>query len=222
MGARLLLVEDDSGLRQALSLSLQDQGHVVLEVGTGEAAVLALADAPDLVLLDLGLPDVDGVEVCRRLRARSDLPIIMVTARSHSAAVVDGLQAGTDDYISKPLVAAELSARIEALLRRVQPRGGTTRLGSIELHADQGSVRRDGRELHLTKTEFRLLCELAARPGEVVTRQELLERVWGYDYFGDTRLLDVHIRRLRVKVEDDPGEPRLVLTVRGTGYRIQT
>ena len=218
----LLLVEDDPRGRQSLTLALQDAGYRVVQAESGEQA-LALLDeaAPDLVLLDLGLPGMDGVEVCRRVRDRGDVPMIMVTARAGSADVVAGLQAGADDYVTKPLVAAELSARVQALLRRVQPQIPVTRLGRIELVTAQGVARRDGEELHLTKTEFRLLCELAAEPGRLVTREQLLERVWGYDYFGDTRLLDVHVRRLRTKVEDDPSDPRLVLTVRGLGYRLQ-
>ena len=223
MTVRLLLVEDDPRVRQSLSLALEDEGYDVLGVESGEQALAVLRETtPDVVLLDLTLPGMDGIEVCRRVRETGDIPVIMVTARAESADVVAGLQAGADDYVTKPLVAAELAARVQALLRRVQPQSCALTLGSIELVPEQGVARRDGQELHLTKTEFRLLCELASEPGRLVTREQLLERVWGYAYFGDTRLLDVHVRRLRTKVEDDPSTPRLILTVRGLGYRLQT
>jgi two-component system response regulator MtrA len=166
---------------------------------------------------------VDGLEVCRTLRAQGDLPIIIVSARADSADVVEGLEAGADDYVTKPLVANVLAARIRALLRRRhaagEPRPGALRIGDVELVPDEEVVRRAGEEVHLTRTEFRLLAELAAARGRVVTREELLKRVWGYDYFGDTRLLDVHVRRLRRKIERDPDDPERVLTVRGRGYK---
>ena len=146
----------------------------------------------------------------------------MVTARSDSHDVVAGLEAGADDYVSKPFVPKELSARIRALTRRTrvpEPRVHVT-IGDLDVAPAEGTVRRDGQPLDLTRTEFKLLCELAADPGRVLSREELLERVWGYDYFGDSRLVDVHVRRLRMKVEADPGNPAVVLTVRGLGYRV--
>jgi DNA-binding response OmpR family regulator len=196
----------------------------VHEVASGEEALRDFAGEPfDIALVDLMLPGMDGFEVCRSLRQASNIPIIMVTARTDSHDVVAGLEAGADDYISKPFVAKELSARIRALLRRARGQATTRRrssFGDIEVLPDEGVVRRSGQELHLTKTEFRLLCELAANPGKVLSREELLESVWDYDYFGDGRLVDVQVRRLRTKIEPDPADPRHILTVRGLGYKL--
>jgi two-component system, OmpR family, response regulator MtrA len=221
--ARLLLVEDDERIRQALGLALADEGCEVVEAASGEEALGLLGTTTvDVVLLDLMLPGVDGLHVCRTLRAQGDLPIIIVSARSDSGDVIEGLEAGADDYVTKPLLASVLAARIRALLRRRRQGGAprpSLRLGDVEIFPEQDVVRRAGVEVHLTRTEFRLLVELAAAGGRVVTREELLKRVWGYDYFGDTRLLDVHIRRLRRKIERDPDDPECVLTVRGRGYK---
>ncbi|NYI91512.1 DNA-binding response OmpR family regulator [Amycolatopsis endophytica] len=223
MPTQVLLVEDDHRIAQALSLALDDEGFGVLHVPDGETALDAVeAERVDLVLLDLMLPGMDGITVCRRLRADGDLPIIIVTARSDSRDVIAGLEAGADDYVTKPLVAGELAARMRALLRRRSPgRPAVLHAGDLEVRLDAATVFRDGTQLHLTRTEFGLLAELAAAPGTVVTREQLLSRVWGYDYFGDTRLLDVHVRRLRRKVETDPDQPRRIVTVRGMGYKIE-
>ncbi len=227
MGTRILSVEDDERIRTAVKLALEDEGWVVEEAETGEIALDAFARNPaDVVLIDIMLPGIDGFEVCRSLRRTSDVPIIMVTARADTHDVVAGLEAGADDYLSKPFAPKELSARIRALLRRARtpehaPSGQALRFGDLEVIPDQGVVRVAGREVHLTKTEFRLLCELASSPGRVFSREVLLERVWGYGYFGDGRLVDVHVRRLRTKVEADPANPRHVATVRGLGYKLQ-
>ncbi len=226
MQARLLLVEDDERIRQALRLALADEGCECVEAASGEAALDLLGTTSvDVVLLDLMLPGVDGIQVCRTLRVRGDLPIIIVSARTDSADVIEGLEAGADDYVTKPLIASELAARIRALMRRRHHGDGARpplRIGEVEVVPEEEVVRRAGAEVHLTRTEFRLLVELAAAEGRVVTREELLKRVWGYDYFGDTRLLDVHIRRLRRKIERDPDAPECVLTVRGRGYKAGT
>ncbi|WP_028933268.1 response regulator transcription factor [Pseudonocardia spinosispora] len=224
MGNSALLVEDDVRIREALTLGLIDEDIRVVPAVSGEEA-LALVEKSDVqvVLLDLMLPGIDGLAVCEQLRAKGDLPIIIITARSGTADVIKGLEAGADDYVTKPLVASELAARIRALLRRSAPRGPSTETelvsGDVEMLPERGVVRKDGTEVHLTRTEFRLLHEILGANGRVVTREELLQRVWGYDYFGDTRLLDVHIRRLRRKVESHPDAPSVVLTVRGVGYK---
>lgn len=222
MEIRVLLVEDDELISQALCLALVDEGFAVTRVASGEEALAHLdAEAADVVLLDLMLPGMDGLVVCRTLRARGDLPIIVVTARTDTEDVIGGLEAGADDYVSKPLVARELAARIRALLRRRSSgRDETLQVGELEIRPHKNEVFRAGTAVHLTQTEFRLLVELAAARGNVVTREQLLQRIWGYDYFGDTRLLDVHVRRLRRKVEPDPDRPEVVLTVRGAGYKI--
>ncbi|NUT94985.1 MAG: response regulator transcription factor [Saccharothrix sp.] len=225
MNHSVLLVEDDEHIRQALGLALGDEGFAVTDAVSGEAALDLLArDGFDVVLLDLMLPGVDGLEVCRTLRARGDLPIIIVTARADASDVIAGLEAGADDYVTKPLVASVLAARIRALLRRrgTDRQDEVLRVGALEVRPEVGKVYRAGTEVHLTRTEFRLLVELVSAAGRIVTREQLLQRVWGYDYFGDTRLLDVHIRRLRRKVEPDPDDPSLVLTVRGAGYRVRS
>jgi DNA-binding response OmpR family regulator len=219
-------VEDDERIRSAVKLALEDEGWIVDEAGSGEEAIELFARAtPDVVLIDIMLPGIDGFELCRTLRRNSDVPIVMVTARNDTHDVVAGLEAGADDYLTKPFAPKELSARIRALLRRIRPIvTGHAKLsfGNLEIVPDEGKVLRDGAELHLTKTEFRLLCELAQNPGRVFSRESLLDKVWGYDYFGDGRLVDVHVRRLRTKVEADPANPRHVVTVRGLGYRLQS
>ena len=226
MGTRILAVEDDERIRSALKLALEDEGWTVEAAASGEDAIEAFERHPaDVVLIDIMLPGIDGFELCRTIRRTSDVPIVMVTARNDTHDIVAGLEAGADDYLTKPFAPKELSARIRALLRRIRPvQMGHEKLvfGDLELIPEEGKVLKAGDEVHLTKTEFRLLCELALNRGKVFSREELLDRVWEYDYFGDGRLVDVHIRRLRTKVEADPANPRHVVTVRGLGYRLQS
>ena len=225
----LLFVEDDTAIRTALRLALEDEGYTVHEAKDGADGIAKFGDLnPDLVLLDLRLPDISGFEVCRQLRQHSIVPIIMVTAQTDTHDLVAGLEAGADDYVTKPVVAKELAARIRAALRRTQlveptSAGGGVhihRLGDVELDRQLNVVTKNGIELSLTKTEFNLLCEFADHPGMVMSRDQLLERVWGYEYLGDSRLVDAHIRRLRVKIEDQPMNPTIIQTVHGMGYKL--
>lgn len=222
---RVLMVEDDERIRGSVRLALESEGFSVTESDTGEGALDTFtASPPHVVLVDIMLPGIDGFEVCRRLRATSDVPIIMVTARNRTEDVILGLEAGADDYMTKPFDTGELCARIRALLRRAAPhvdnKNARHVIADLEIRPDEGRVLRAGVEIRLTKTEFKLLCELAASPDKVFSRELLLDRVWGYGYFGDGRLVDVHIRRLRTKIEPDPASPRYVVTVRGLGYRL--
>jgi DNA-binding response OmpR family regulator len=224
----LLFIEDDDQIRLALTMALEDEGYKVREAPDGRTGLAEFAEhETDLVLLDLRLPDLSGFDVCRALRARSIVPIIIITAQTDTHDLVAGLEAGADDYVTKPVVPKELAARIRALLRRVQLREtpatratASTVFGDVELRREQGLVLKNGREVSLTKTEFRLICEFADHAGAVLSRDQLLERVWGYEYLGDSRLVDAHVRRLRVKIEDQPDDPRLIVTVRGLGYRL--
>jgi DNA-binding response OmpR family regulator len=224
----LLFIEDDDGIRLALSLALEDEGYSVRQAPNGGDGLRDFEQhPPDLVLLDLRLPDMSGFDVCRSLRAESIVPIIMITAQTDTHDMVAGLEAGADDYVTKPVVPKELAARIRALLRRVQLQGSpavadVSTFGDVELRRQQGIALKGGVELALTKTEFRLLCEFADHAGAVLSRDQLLERVWGYEYLGDSRLVDAHVRRLRVKIEDQPDDPKLIVTVRGIGYRLLT
>jgi DNA-binding response OmpR family regulator len=223
----LLFIEDDDAIRVALTLALEDEGYEVREAPDGRSGLTLFHERePDLVLLDLRLPDLSGFDVCRQLRASSIVPIIIVTAQTDTYDLVAGLEAGADDYITKPVVPKELAARIRAALRRVHLHESTAassaaaRFGDIELRREHGIVLKAGVELNLTKTEYRLLCEFADHANAVLSRDQLLERVWGYEYLGDSRLVDAHVRRLRVKIEDQPDEPKLIVTARGIGYRL--
>jgi two-component system response regulator MtrA len=219
---RILLVEDDASIRELTTLGLRAAGYAVTAVETGTAALDAfVSDPPDAVILDVMLPGADGLAVCRSIRAASAVPVIMVTARTDTLDVVAGLEAGADDYIRKPFEMPEVLARLRAALRRagsadVPP---VLRLGPLTIDVGAHVAARDGAELPVSHTEFRLLVELAQRPGQVFSRQQLLDLVWGYDYLGDSRLVDVAIQRLRSKIETDPARPELILTVRGSGYK---
>jgi two-component system response regulator MtrA len=222
--AKVLFVEDDRSIREVTKLALEQAGFRVAACGDGsEGLALFARERFDLVLLDVMLPGVDGLEVCREIRKGHRTPIIMLTARTDTVDVVVGLELGADDYVSKPFQPAELVARVRAVLRRGRASEQKTvlRVGEIEIDETAFRATQSGRELGLTATEFRLLCELARRPGQVFTREMLLERVWGYEFLGDSRLVNVAVQRLRAKVEDDPTHPALITTVRGVGYRLE-
>lgn len=218
----VLLVEDDPSIREVTALGLAASGFEVASAGDGHVALALFRErTPDAVVLDVMLPVVDGLSVCRAMRAASTVPILMVTARTDTIDVIAGLEAGADDYIRKPFELRELVARLRAALRRSAPsHAAAVTLGPLEIDEAGQSVRRDGQELALSHTEYRLLVALARRPGQVFTRELLLDEVWGYDYLGDSRLVDVAIQRLRAKVEANPADPQLILTVRGAGYKV--
>jgi DNA-binding response OmpR family regulator len=237
----LLLIEDDPDMRLALRMVLEDEDFRVIEAGNAAQGMEAFErESPDLVLLDLRLPDRRGFDVCRDLRAISIVPIIIVTANTDTHDFVAGLEAGADDYVTKPVVPKALAARIRAMLRRValeraseeaeqhaqtghvdgEPGRVISLPYGVEIREAEALVLRDGQPIELTKTEFRLLCELADHPNIVLSRDQLLERVWGYSHLGDGRLVDAHLHRLRNKVEPNPQDPVLIQTVRGIGYKL--
>jgi two-component system response regulator MtrA len=221
---RLLLVEDDASIREIASLGLKAAGFRVATAIDGREGLAKIrADGFDAVILDVMLPSLDGFEVCRETRKFSRVPIVMLTARTDLVDVVVGLESGADDYVKKPFELPELIARLRAVLRRAAAPAEATRIlaGDLEIDPAAFTVRKGGAELALTATEFRLLTELASRPGQVFTRELLLQRVWDYEYLGDSHLVDVAIQRLRAKVEDDPSRPALIKTVRGAGYRLE-
>jgi two-component system response regulator MtrA len=224
MNERVLLVEDDPSIREVATLGLKQAGFRVSTSGDGREGLLRSRDEPfDLVILDVMLPSLDGFEVCREIRKQSQVPILMLTARSDTIDVVVGLESGADDYVTKPFEMAELVARARAVLRRsgAEPMETAIELAGLQIDPASFTVRKNGQPVSLTATEFRLLLEMARRPGQVFTRELLLDRVWNYDYLGDSRLVDVAVQRLRAKVEDDPARPRLITTVRGVGYRLE-
>jgi len=224
LDARILLVEDDPSIREVTAIGLSAAGFDVATAADGvEGMERFLAEPFDLVLLDIMLPRLDGYEVCRQIRRTSTVPIVMLTARGEAMDVVVGLEAGADDYVRKPFEVPELIARVRAALRRANagPAGETAslRLGPLSIDVAGRTVARDGTDIPVTRTEFDLLLELVRHAGQVLSRDVLLDRVWGYDYLGDSRLVDVAIQRLRSKVETDPAAPELIQTVRGAGYK---
>ncbi|MGI8422872.1 MAG: winged helix-turn-helix domain-containing protein [Chloroflexota bacterium] len=229
--AKVLVVDDEPALVSTISYSLRKEGHEVLTAGDGERALaIARREQPDLIVLDLMLPKLDGLDVCRALRQSPTpklrgIPILMLTARSEELDKVVGLEVGADDYVTKPFSMRELVARTKAMLRRSHMESGPApadqpvKIGTISLDPAQRRVLRDGKEVALKPKEFDLLRFLARNPGHVYSREQLLDQVWGYGYVGEQRTVDVHVRWLREKIEDEPSKPQLIETVRGVGYR---
>ncbi|KQX69883.1 MtrAB system response regulator MtrA [Angustibacter sp. Root456] len=221
MKGRVLVVDDDTALAEMLGIVLRGEGFDPVHCGDGEAALAAFRDLrPDLVLLDVMLPGVDGIEVCRRIRSESGVPIVMLTAKSDTIDVVVGLESGADDYVVKPFKPKELIARVRARLRS-SGESAPERLdiGDLTIDVAGHTVTRGGEPISLTPLEFDLLVALARKPWQVFSREVLLEQVWGYRHAGDTRLVNVHVQRLRSKIERDPEHPEIVVTVRGVGYK---
>jgi DNA-binding response OmpR family regulator len=221
---RLLLVEDDPSIREVTALGLERAGFRVESAADGRDGLLRFRrGAFGLVILDLMLPELDGYEVCREIRRESRVPIIILSAKTDTVDVVVGLELGADDYVTKPFELEELVARVRAALRRSAEPQSAKRLAVRDLEIDPEGFRvsRNDDDIQLTATEFRLLVELARHPRQVLTRETLLQRVWDYDYLGDSRLVDVAVQRLRAKVEADPKRPELIKTVRGIGYRLE-
>lgn len=225
--SRILLIEDSAAISQPLSFLLRREGYTVDVVDDGAQAVPTFEQTnPDLILLDLMLPNVPGIEICRQVRAQSSVPILMLTAKNSETDIVVGLEAGADDYITKPYSSGELMARIRAALRRQhrgKPQEGTSHLeaNGITVDLDSHEVTVDGTQVYLPLKEFELLSFLLANAGRVLPRGRLLDQVWGSDYYGDSKTLDVHIKRVRAKIEPDPKHPRRIVTVRGLGYKFE-
>ena len=221
MNARILVVDDDTALAEMIGIVLRTEGFDPSFCADGSGALDAFREVrPDLVLLDLMLPGIDGIEVCNRIRSESGVPIIMLTAKTDTSDVVKGLESGADDYMVKPFNPKELVARIRTRLRPASPQSqDSLQIGDLTLDVAGHEVKRGEKRINLTPLEFDLLLTLASKPQQVFTREMLLEQVWGYHYKADTRLVNVHVQRLRAKVEDDPENPRIVMTVRGVGYR---
>ncbi len=222
----VLVVDDEKTLVKALTFNLEKEGFRVEQAFDGEEALQKVYDLkPDIVVLDLMLPEVDGFDVCRQIRKKLDIPIIMLTARSEDIDKVLGLELGADDYLTKPFNSRELVARIKAILRRSAAREEEAKkvvqVGNLQVDLLQHRARIGDQEISLTSKEFALLSFLATNAGNVYSREQLLEQVWGYDYYGDVRTVDVHIRHLREKIEKDPGNPDLLITIWGTGYKIR-
>jgi two-component system response regulator MtrA len=221
MSARILVVDDDAAISEMIGIILRGEGYEPQFAADGAEAIdLFRSMRPDLVLLDLMLPGIDGIQVCAAIRSESGVPIIMLTAKGETADVVQGLESGADDYVVKPFNPKELVARVRTRLRPVLPETtDTVAIGDLVIDVQGHEVRRGSEKIALTPLEFQLLLALAVKPQQVFTREMLLEQVWGYHYKADTRLVNVHVQRLRAKVEHDPDNPRIVTTVRGVGYR---
>ncbi len=229
MAKKIVVVDDEKPIADILQFNLEKEGYDVLTANDGDEALeLILKEVPDLVLLDIMLPGKDGMEICREVRKSHDMPIIMLTAKDDEIDKVLGLELGADDYVTKPFSTRELIARVKANLRRKVPVDdpkevdeNTIKLREIEINLDAYSVKKNGTEVDLTQREFELLIYLAKHPSQVMTREHLLETVWGYDYFGDVRTVDVTVRRLREKIETDSSHPEYIMTRRGVGYFIK-
>ena len=225
---KILIVEDEMSFSEALEFILKQEGFDVVIAADGREALAKFAETkPDIILLDVMIPEISGTEVCRTIRATSDVPIIMVTAKDAEIDRVVGLELGADDYVTKPYSSRELVARIKAVMRRRTGEpfnggaDGVLKVGKIRVDLDKHMVTVDGKNIQLPLKEFFLLEFLMRNAGKVMTRNQLIDRVWGSDYYGDTKTLDVHIKRLRAKVEEDPAEPQLIQTIRGLGYKLE-
>ncbi|WP_317855460.1 response regulator [Chakrabartyella piscis] len=228
MNKKILIVDDERNIVEIIAFNLKKEGYEVLKASDGmEGVALAFSENPDLILLDIMMPRMDGYEACKKIREKKSTPIIMLTARAEEVDKVLGLELGADDYVTKPFGVRELLARVKANLRRQAPAQETVEVekernaltfGRLEICLDRYEVKKDNDVLELTLREFELLKFLASQKGQVFSREVLLEKVWGYEYFGDVRTVDVTVRRLREKVEDNSGKPQYVLTKRGVGY----
>lgn len=221
MSATILVVDDDPAISEMLTIVLEAEGFKPVAVTDGNEAVPAFQEhEPDLILLDLMLPGMNGVDICKAIRTESSVPIVMLTAKTDTVDVVLGLESGADDYITKPFKPKELVARIRARLRRTDDGPNEIlEVGDLIIDVPEHTVKRGNSQINLTPLEFDLLLKMAEKPGQVFSREELLESVWGYRHASDTRLVNVHVQRLRAKIEQDPEEPQIVLTVRGVGYK---
>jgi len=220
---KILVVDDEPKIRRIITSYLAEEGFDIAEASDGETALDLAAGKPDLVILDVGLPGIDGIEVLRQLRTRSDVPVMLVTARAEETDRLIGLSVGADDYVTKPFSPRELVLRVKAILRRSSSPSTVTddvmSFDGLTVDLAAHAVTIDGKEPDLTALEFDLLVALGSEPGRVLTRRQLIDTVWGWDFFGDERVVDVHIRNLRSKLDDDPTDPRFVATVRGVGYK---
>lgn len=227
MDRKILIVDDEKNIADIIAFNLKKEGYQVIQAADGEEGVRkALEENPDLILLDIMMPKMDGYEACKKIREKKNTPIIMLTARAEELDKVLGLELGADDYVTKPFGVRELMARVKANLRKTVIReevveekpAAEGNFGRLDINAERYEVRKDGKSLDLTLREFELLKFLSERKGQVFSRETLLEKVWGYEYYGDVRTVDVTIRRLREKIEDAPGKPVYILTKRGVGY----